>query len=153
MARQLCCRGMCKNCCDLIAGNGVMAKRSFHRIWIAGKKLLVKRAPDYSSFRCYHLDRFWISLIFITSDNAQFIMCAIGRLNNDLKVVFCLGHATPSHYHHAASLTCIEHMRWNIPKAYVNSFWVYSVESVSQNLMSSHDFLPHFLCNIWGCLC
>ena len=45
MARQLCCRGMCKICCDLMASNGITARRSFHRIWIAGKKLLVKRAP------------------------------------------------------------------------------------------------------------
>ena len=28
-----------------MASNGVMARRSFHRIWIAGKKPLVKRAP------------------------------------------------------------------------------------------------------------
>ena len=26
--------------------NRVMARLSFHRIWIAGKKTLVKRAPD-----------------------------------------------------------------------------------------------------------
>ena len=32
-------------CCDLMASNGVMARRSFHRIWIAGKKPLVKQAP------------------------------------------------------------------------------------------------------------
>ena len=31
--------------CDLMASNGVMARRSFHRIWIAGKKPLVKQAP------------------------------------------------------------------------------------------------------------
>ena len=34
-----------KICCDLMASNGVMARRSFHRIWIVGKKTLVKRAP------------------------------------------------------------------------------------------------------------
>ena len=34
-----------KMCCDLMASNRVMARRSFHRIWIAGKKPLVKRAP------------------------------------------------------------------------------------------------------------
>ena len=34
-----------KICCDLMASNGVMARRSFHRISIAGKKTLVKRAP------------------------------------------------------------------------------------------------------------
>ena len=32
--------------CDLMASNGIMARRSFHRIWIAAKKkTLVKRAP------------------------------------------------------------------------------------------------------------
>ena len=34
-----------KICCDLMASNGVIARRSFHRIWIWGKKPLVKRAP------------------------------------------------------------------------------------------------------------
>ena len=36
-----------KFCCDLMASNGIMARRSFHRIWIAGKKPLVKRAPGH----------------------------------------------------------------------------------------------------------
>ena len=31
----------------LMASNGVMARRSFHRIWMAGKKTLVKRAPGH----------------------------------------------------------------------------------------------------------
>ena len=35
-----------KICCDLMTSNGVMARQSFHRIWIAGKKPLVKRAPE-----------------------------------------------------------------------------------------------------------
>ena len=34
-----------KICCDLMASNGIMTSRSFRRIWIAGKKPLVKRAP------------------------------------------------------------------------------------------------------------
>ena len=34
-----------KICCDLMASNGVVARRNFDRIWIAGKKPLVKRAP------------------------------------------------------------------------------------------------------------
>ena len=34
-----------KICCDLMASNGIIARRSFHRIWITGKKSLVKRAP------------------------------------------------------------------------------------------------------------
>ena len=29
--------------------DGITARRSFHRIWIAGKKSLVKRAPGQSS--------------------------------------------------------------------------------------------------------
>ena len=32
---------------DLMASNGITARRSFHRIWIAGKKSLVKRAPSW----------------------------------------------------------------------------------------------------------
>ena len=39
-----------KICCDLIASNGITARRSFHRIWIAGKKSLVKRAPESTQF-------------------------------------------------------------------------------------------------------
>ena len=34
-----------KICCDLFASSGITARRSFHRIWIAGKKSLVKRVP------------------------------------------------------------------------------------------------------------
>ena len=34
-----------KICCDLMASNGITIRRSFHRIWTAGKKSLVKRAP------------------------------------------------------------------------------------------------------------
>ena len=34
-----------KICYDLMASNGVMARRSFHRIWFAGKKTLVTPAP------------------------------------------------------------------------------------------------------------
>ena len=34
-----------KCCCDLMASNRTTARRSFHRIWIAGNKPLVKRAP------------------------------------------------------------------------------------------------------------
>ena len=44
MARQLCCRGMCKK---LLRSDGQQQNYSFHRIWIAGKKSLVKRAPGY----------------------------------------------------------------------------------------------------------
>ena len=36
-----------KICCDVMASNGVVARRSFHQIWIAGKKTLVKRAPSW----------------------------------------------------------------------------------------------------------
>ena len=40
--RDICAAVACaKNCCDLIASNGITARRNFHRIWIAGKKLLV----------------------------------------------------------------------------------------------------------------
>ena len=34
-----------KICCNLMASKGIMAMQSFHRIWIAGKRMLVKRAP------------------------------------------------------------------------------------------------------------
>ena len=36
-----------KICRDRMASNGITARRSFHRIWIAGKKPLVKRAPVF----------------------------------------------------------------------------------------------------------
>ena len=45
-------------------------------------------------------------------------------------------HATtPPHHHyhyHADLLTCIEHIRWTILEACVNTCWVYSVKSVSK---------------------
>ena len=60
-------------------------------------------------------------------------MRALVRVHDGLKVVFCFMHATPSHYyHHAALLTCIEHIRWKIPGACVNACWVYSVGIVSK---------------------
>ena len=31
--------------CDLMASNGITARRNFHRIWIVDQKTLVKRAP------------------------------------------------------------------------------------------------------------
>ena len=34
-----------KICRDLMGNNGITARRIFYRIWIAGKKTLVKRAP------------------------------------------------------------------------------------------------------------
>ena len=39
-----------KNCFDLMASNAITARRIFHRIWIAGKKSLVKRAPAGSYY-------------------------------------------------------------------------------------------------------
>ena len=41
-----------KMCCDLMASNGITARRRFHRIWFAGKKSLVTRAPVWT--RIYH---------------------------------------------------------------------------------------------------
>ena len=46
-----------KICCDLMASNGVMTRRSFHRIWIAGKKSLVKRAPDHKKHNGHLMSR------------------------------------------------------------------------------------------------
>ena len=34
-----------KICCDLMASNGIMARRSFRRIWIAGKKNVSETGP------------------------------------------------------------------------------------------------------------
>ena len=41
-----------KMCCDLMASNGITARRRFHRILFAGKKSLVTRAPVWT--RIYH---------------------------------------------------------------------------------------------------
>ena len=50
-----------KNCCDLMASNRVMARRSFHRIWIAGKKTLVKRDPGPDGIAAkWNFPRIWI---------------------------------------------------------------------------------------------
>ena len=35
-----------KICCDLMASNGIPARRIFHRIWIASKTSLVRRSPS-----------------------------------------------------------------------------------------------------------
>ena len=39
-----------KICCNLMASNRITARRSFHRIWIVGKKSLVKRAPGLNLY-------------------------------------------------------------------------------------------------------
>ena len=43
---------LCKVCLDLMIINGITARSSFHCIWIAGKKLLVKRAPVHEHPTC-----------------------------------------------------------------------------------------------------
>ena len=35
-----------KNCCNLMASNGITARRSFHRIWNAGKKIVNETGPS-----------------------------------------------------------------------------------------------------------
>ena len=58
-------------------------------------------------------------------------MCAVGRIHNGLKVVFCCMHATPSHYRQRADLlSCIEHIRCEILEACTNACWVH-LSSVS----------------------
>ena len=65
-----------KNCCDPMASNGVMARQSFHRIWIAGEQPLVKRAPGWlhSSLRgtiyLFHMLLFPV-FIFINSYESE----------------------------------------------------------------------------------
>ena len=68
-------------------------------------------------------------------------MCAISRIHNGLKVVFCFRHATPSHYHHDAWLpACVEGK---------NAWWVYHVNNVSKmEFVLSINFLQYM-----GCMC
>ena len=59
------------------------------------------------------------------------------RIENSIKhtklLVDCFMDATPSRYHHHAdSIICIEHIRWKIPEASVNTCWVYSVRCLSK---------------------
>ena len=51
---------------------------------------------------------------------AVYDMCR-RQVHYGLKGVFCFMHATPSHYHHADLLTCIEYTGWKILEACVNS--------------------------------
>ena len=69
-------------------------------------------------------------LDFISSDSVQYMICAISRIHNGLKIVFCFMHATSDFDDYADLLTCIEHILWNILEAYVNACWVYSCECV-----------------------
>ena len=55
-----------KICCDVMASNGVMARRSFHRVWIAGKKPLVKRAPAPCWWSCHYASPMLVVIIIIT---------------------------------------------------------------------------------------
>ena len=74
-------------------------------------------------------------------------LCALGRIHNGHKVVFCFLHATPFHYHHHADLlTCIEHIRWKIPEAFLHACWLYSVESVfALDVVGSFAYLIYFI--------
>ena len=55
MAWQLCCHGMCKNLLRSDGQQRIMARGSFHPIWIAGKKPLVKWAPAFHVLKWSHL--------------------------------------------------------------------------------------------------
>ena len=56
-----------KICCDLMASNGITARWSCHRIWIAGKKSLVKRAPGPILKMIYGLITHFITIyLYIT---------------------------------------------------------------------------------------
>ena len=56
-----------KICCDLMASNGITARRNFHRIWIAGKKSLVKRAPGPILQMIYELITHFVAIyLYIT---------------------------------------------------------------------------------------
>ena len=46
MARQLCCRGICKLRSYIIASNHVTVNQNIHWIWIMVEKLSVKRDPE-----------------------------------------------------------------------------------------------------------
>ena len=55
MAWQLCTAvvACAKICCDLMPSNGIMARRNFHRIWIAGKKNVSETGPwCFNPFTC-----------------------------------------------------------------------------------------------------
>ena len=58
---------------------------------------------------------------FISTAAAQSMICAIGRIHNGPKFVFCFRYAIPSYHHYNTGLlTYIEHMRnslkWNLTK-------------------------------------
>ena len=94
---------------------------------------------------CRYSDGFWVSWIFISSDNAQSVMCAVGGIHHGLKVLSCFMHVTTSHYHHYADLpTCIEHIRWKIWKACLLDI------SCGECVLSSLGYLPYFLRKMWG---
>ena len=92
-----------------------------------------------------------IILDFISSDSVQSMMCAVGRIHNSIKVVFCM-LLLPLLIIMQSLLTCIEHIRWKIPDVCVNTCWVYSVESVSKVLLVlAGTFLIFF--TICGVIC
>ena len=107
---------------------------------------------------CFHRYTFpwlclWEGCITYHSVSSHILWCALGRIHNRLKVVFCFMHATPSHnIHHVDLLTCIEHIRGQNPATRENACWIYSVGSVSKMyLILSVTFLIFFA--IWGVIC
>ena len=52
------------------------------------------------------------SLDFNSPDTARYMMCAVGKIQYGLKVVFLFMHATPSHYHHYADWLIFAYGEW-----------------------------------------
>ena len=68
-------------------------------------------------------------------------MCAISKIHNGHKVVFCFRHATPSHYHHGSwLLTCVEHNKCLLGIS-------------CRECLRWDKFFRWPFCNIWGCMC
>ena len=77
MEWQLCCHGICKNCCDLVDSNEITARQNFHEIWILSKKWSVKWASEWKQEITEPIK--WITM---------FILAATGK-STEIYVLLC----------------------------------------------------------------
>ena len=90
--------------------NAITVRRSFHRIWIAGKKSLVKRAPEQAVEK--YLSSWWFEAPMLRHGNLTNHMrdnqretTKLGSITSSMQVFF-VGVAL---YMHAVALDCTGH--------------------------------------------
>ena len=86
MTRQLCNRGMCKKCSDIISRNGITMKLIFHRIWIVMKNCWFNgsRGSLHQRFFSLMVKILWTFDFIVNSSVDHQISSALVRQDTDV---------------------------------------------------------------------